>query len=167
MLISTGLHPWRYACVVNFPPNSSGASRVARENAERTMWPRKIADAITWPREDCSAIFLRGSEGRWTIYPERNRRAAAPFPLNAGRKCFILTERVEHCAILLELIRQQVKGIHAATAVDIKRSTLLVVAQFSHAPTQLTNHMFDLPRTLLLLYDRPPSFSNRFWDNQQ
>ncbi|OIP79845.1 hypothetical protein AUK45_05225 [Candidatus Peregrinibacteria bacterium CG2_30_44_17] len=35
--------------------------------------------------------------------------------LNMGGKCLVLSERVEHCQLLLDLIRQKVKGLHAAT----------------------------------------------------
>ncbi|HCS78940.1 TPA: hypothetical protein DIV55_04330 [Patescibacteria group bacterium] len=36
--------------------------------------------------------------------------------LNAGMKCLILTERIEHCQTFLELVRKEAKGIHAAIA---------------------------------------------------
>jgi len=34
--------------------------------------------------------------------------------LATGTKCLVLTERIEHCETLLELVRQKSKGIHAA-----------------------------------------------------
>lgn len=36
--------------------------------------------------------------------------------LEVGAKCLILTERVEHCEILLKQVRKSIKGIHAAIA---------------------------------------------------
>lgn len=49
---------------------------------------------------------------------ERNQQIVSDVAtaLRSGQKCLVLTERVEHCTILLELIRQQTKGIHAAIA---------------------------------------------------
>ena len=39
--------------------------------------------------------------------------------LITGEKCLVLTERVEHCEILLGLVRQKAKGIHAAIATGV------------------------------------------------
>jgi len=39
--------------------------------------------------------------------------------LGTGAKCLVLTERIEHCEILLELVRQKIKGIHAAIATGV------------------------------------------------
>lgn len=39
--------------------------------------------------------------------------------LITGAKCLVLTERLEHCETLLELVRQKAKGIHAAIATGI------------------------------------------------
>lgn len=39
--------------------------------------------------------------------------------MELGEKCLVLTERVEHGAILLNLIRQKTKGIHAAVATGV------------------------------------------------
>lgn len=36
--------------------------------------------------------------------------------LSSGEKCLVLTERLEHCEILLVLVRQKIKGVHAAVA---------------------------------------------------
>ncbi len=36
--------------------------------------------------------------------------------LSSGAKCLVLTERLEHCETLLALVRQKIKGIHAAVA---------------------------------------------------
>ena len=36
--------------------------------------------------------------------------------LSTGAKCLVLTERLEHCETLLTLVRQKIKGIHAAVA---------------------------------------------------
>jgi superfamily II DNA or RNA helicase len=36
--------------------------------------------------------------------------------LESGAKCLVLTERVEHCQILLDLVRVRVKGLHGAVA---------------------------------------------------
>ena len=36
--------------------------------------------------------------------------------LLAGAKCLILTERVEHCETILNMVRENVKGIHATIA---------------------------------------------------
>jgi superfamily II DNA or RNA helicase len=49
---------------------------------------------------------------------ERNQQIVSDVAtaLRSGQKCLVLTERIEHCVILLELIRQQIKGIHAAIA---------------------------------------------------
>lgn len=35
--------------------------------------------------------------------------------LDAKNKCLVLTERVEHCEILLSLLRKKIKGVHAGT----------------------------------------------------
>ena len=35
--------------------------------------------------------------------------------VQSGSKCLVLTERVDHCKTLLELMRKNLKGIHAAT----------------------------------------------------
>lgn len=35
--------------------------------------------------------------------------------VQSGSKCLVLTERVDHCKTLLELLRKNLKGIHAAT----------------------------------------------------
>jgi len=39
--------------------------------------------------------------------------------LATGTKCLVLSERLEHCEILLELVRQKAKGIHAAIATGV------------------------------------------------
>jgi len=39
--------------------------------------------------------------------------------LATGAKCLVLSERLEHCEILLELVRQKAKGIHAAIATGV------------------------------------------------
>lgn len=39
--------------------------------------------------------------------------------LATGTKCLVLSERLEHCEILLEMVRQKVKGIHAAIATGV------------------------------------------------
>lgn len=39
--------------------------------------------------------------------------------LATGAKCLVLTERIEHCETLLELVRQKVKGVHAAIATGV------------------------------------------------
>jgi len=39
--------------------------------------------------------------------------------LTTGAKCLVLTERLEHCETLLELVRQKAKGIHAAIATGV------------------------------------------------
>jgi superfamily II DNA or RNA helicase len=36
--------------------------------------------------------------------------------LHSGAKCLVLTERVEHCEVLLDLARKNIKGIHADVA---------------------------------------------------
>lgn len=36
--------------------------------------------------------------------------------LSSGAKCLVLTERLEHCETLLTLVRQKIKGMHAAIA---------------------------------------------------
>lgn len=36
--------------------------------------------------------------------------------LEAGQKCLILSDRVEHCSSLLAIVRDKAKGIHAAIA---------------------------------------------------
>ncbi len=39
--------------------------------------------------------------------------------LVTGAKCLVLTERIEHCETLLELVRHRAKGIHAAIATGV------------------------------------------------
>ena len=39
--------------------------------------------------------------------------------LSSGAKCLVLTERLDHCEILLALIRQKTKGVHAAIATGV------------------------------------------------
>lgn len=48
--------------------------------------------------------------------PDRNLQIADDIAtlLNAGQKCLVLSERVEHCHTLFGLIREKTKGIHGA-----------------------------------------------------
>ena len=39
--------------------------------------------------------------------------------LTTGAKCLVLSERLEHCETLLDLVREKAKGIHAAVATGI------------------------------------------------
>lgn len=52
------------------------------------------------------------------VTPARNLQITQDviFALKSGGKCLILTERIDHCDILLDLIRGQVKGIRASIA---------------------------------------------------
>ena len=52
---------------------------------------------------------------------DRNEQIASDIAsvLSTGAKCLVLTERVEHCETLLELVRQKAKGIHAAIATGV------------------------------------------------
>lgn len=51
----------------------------------------------------------------------RNEQIASDIAvvLTTGAKCLVLTERIEHCEKLLELVRQKSKGIHAAIATGV------------------------------------------------
>ena len=52
---------------------------------------------------------------------DRNEQIASDIAavLATGTKCLVLTERIEHCETLLELVRQKAKGIHAAIATGV------------------------------------------------
>lgn len=52
---------------------------------------------------------------------DRNNQIASDIAvvLATGTKCLVLTERIEHCETLLELVRQKSKGIHAAIATGV------------------------------------------------
>ena len=55
------------------------------------------------------------------IDTDRNEQIASDIAavLETGAKCLVLTERNEHCETLLELVRQKVKGVHAAIATGV------------------------------------------------
>jgi len=59
--------------------------------------------------------------------------------LAAGAKCLVLSERLEHCEILLELVRQKAKGIHAAVATGImtKKQRERITARMNQERFQL------------------------------
>lgn len=52
---------------------------------------------------------------------DRNNQIASDIVavLVTGAKCLMLTERIEHCETLLGLVRQKVKGVHAAIATGV------------------------------------------------
>jgi len=52
---------------------------------------------------------------------ERNEQIVTDIAavLATGAKCLVLSERLEHCKTLLEMIRQKIKGVHAAVATGI------------------------------------------------
>lgn len=52
---------------------------------------------------------------------DRNDQIASDIAaiLATSAKCLVLTERIEHCKTLLELVRQKVKGVHAAIATGV------------------------------------------------
>lgn len=56
-----------------------------------------------------------------------------------GKKCLVLTERVEHCNIFLKLIRQQTNGIHAAviTGTMGKKQRESIMKRLQHEKFQL------------------------------
>lgn len=90
--------------------------------------------------------------------------------LQTGTKCLILTERIEHSQTLLELVRKEVKGIHAAIAegnmTRKKRERLLKRIRYEKfqlliATGKLIGEGFDWPELTHLFLAFPFSWKGK------
>lgn len=90
--------------------------------------------------------------------------------LQSGGKCLLLTERVEHCQILLDLVRKNIKGIHAAVAEGkmtknerkrISKRILQDRFQLLIATGKLIGEGFDWPEVSYLFLAYPFSWKGK------
>ena len=104
--------------------------------------------------------------------PDRNARIAADIAslLEAGQKCLVLSERVEHCNTLFSIIRERTKGIHGAVADGtMTRGNRLRLSQrigqerfqFLIATGKLMGEGFDWPEVQHLFFALPFSWKGR------
>lgn len=103
---------------------------------------------------------------------ERNAQIAGDIAkiLSAGKKCLVLSERVEHCHTLFALIREQTKGIHGAvgegTMTKKERMRLSQRIrqerfQFLIATGKLIGEGFDWPEAEHLFFVLPFSWKGK------
>lgn len=115
--------------------------------------------------------FLQVSEALMRS-DERNVQIAADITklLAAGRKCLVLSERVEHCHTLYALIRAQIKGVHGAvgegTMTKKERMRLSQRIrqerfQFLIATGKLIGEGFDWPEAEHLFFVLPFSWKGK------
>jgi len=104
--------------------------------------------------------------------PHRNACIAADITslLEAGQKCIVLSERVEHCYALFALIREKTKGIHGAVAEGtMTRGNRMRLSQrirqdrfqFLIATGKLIGEGFDWPEVQHLFFALPFSWKGR------
>lgn len=102
----------------------------------------------------------------------RNARIAADIAslLEAGQKCIVLSERVEHCHGLFALIREKTKGIHGAVAEGaMTRGNRMRLSQRIRqerfqlliATGKLIGEGFDWPEVQHLFFALPFSWKGR------
>lgn len=102
----------------------------------------------------------------------RNERIVTDIALllEAGQKCLVLSERVEHCHALLAMIRERTKGIHGAVAEGtmtrgnrLRLSQRIRQEQFQLliATGKLIGEGFDWPEVQHLFFTLPFSWKGR------